>query len=101
MPWIPNVHPVKHDAKVVHVGPDPLFSKYAMKSFRCYSTITSNSVIILEEIERMLENRGDQSSIKRRSKEIKVCRAIAESKKKKKRKFHREYFETPNTDQNR
>jgi acetolactate synthase-1/2/3 large subunit len=43
VPWIPNLHRVNPGAKVVHIGADPLFGRYPMRSFPCDLAITAAS----------------------------------------------------------
>lgn len=33
-PWWPDIHPLNPEAKVVHIGPDPLFSRFPVRNFR-------------------------------------------------------------------
>jgi len=33
-PWSPDVHKTRPDAKVIHLGPDPLFSRFPVRNFR-------------------------------------------------------------------
>lgn len=34
-PWWPDKHILRPDARVIHIGPDPLFSRTPMRGFRC------------------------------------------------------------------
>ena len=43
VPWVPSLHGVNPEAKVVHIGVDPLFGRYPMRSFRCDLAIAAAS----------------------------------------------------------
>ena len=40
VPWIPKEGKPKPDAKVIHIGPDPLFAGYPLRGFRADITLT-------------------------------------------------------------
>jgi acetolactate synthase-1/2/3 large subunit len=40
VPWIPKEGKPKADAKVVHIGPDPLFARYPLRGFRADLSLT-------------------------------------------------------------
>lgn len=40
VPWIPNKKAPRADCKIIHIGVDPLFSAYPMRSFPCDLAIT-------------------------------------------------------------
>lgn len=40
VPWIPKEGGPKRDAKVIHVGPDPLFARYPLRGFRTDLALT-------------------------------------------------------------
>ncbi len=42
-PWWPDRHPLNPDARVIHVGPDPLFSRFPTRTFRSDLSITGES----------------------------------------------------------
>ena len=54
VPWIPKLHPVNSDAKVIHIGADPLFARYPMRSFRADLAITASSATTLAALEAAL-----------------------------------------------
>ena len=54
VPWIPKLHPIEADAKVIHVGADPLFARYPMRSFRADLAITASSATTLAALEGAL-----------------------------------------------
>jgi acetolactate synthase I/II/III large subunit len=40
VPWIPKQGKPKADAKVIHIGPDPLFARYPLRGFRADISLT-------------------------------------------------------------
>jgi acetolactate synthase-1/2/3 large subunit len=40
VPWIPREGKPKPDAKVIHIGPDPLFARYPLRGFRTDMALT-------------------------------------------------------------
>ncbi len=52
VPWIPSLHKIKPDAKVIHISVDPLFSDYPIRGFPADLVITGSSggaVAMLDE----------------------------------------------------
>lgn len=41
VPWIPSLHAPAAEARVVHIGVDPLFSRYPIRGFPCDLAITA------------------------------------------------------------
>ncbi|HEX6980160.1 MAG TPA: thiamine pyrophosphate-requiring protein [Alphaproteobacteria bacterium] len=54
VPWIPKLHKVNPAAKVIHVGADPLFSRYPMRTFPCDLAITAASRLALAALDDAL-----------------------------------------------
>ena len=50
-PWIPSLHKVNPDAKVVQIGADPLFSRYPIRGFRCDLAITSDAGLAIAALD--------------------------------------------------
>ncbi|MFC2968507.1 thiamine pyrophosphate-requiring protein [Acidimangrovimonas pyrenivorans] len=42
-PWWPDRHPLAEGAKVIHIGPDPIFSRYPVRNFRSDLAIAGES----------------------------------------------------------
>ena len=40
VPWIPKEGKPKPDAKIIHIGPDPLFARYPLRGFRADLALT-------------------------------------------------------------
>jgi acetolactate synthase-1/2/3 large subunit len=54
VPWIPNLHPIDDRAKVIHIGDDPLFGRYPMRSFRADLAIAGDSAATLAALDEAL-----------------------------------------------
>lgn len=40
-PWSPEIHHLRDDAKVIHLGPDPLYHRFPVRNFRCDLPVTT------------------------------------------------------------
>jgi len=56
VPWMPKLHKISDKAKVVHIGADPLFSTYVMRSFPSHLAITGNSALVLTALDEKLRS---------------------------------------------
>ena len=54
VPWMPKLHKINADAKVVHIGADPLFSSYVMRSFPSHLAVTGSSPLVLKALDQRL-----------------------------------------------
>ncbi len=54
VPWIPKLHAVNPEARVIHIGADPLFSRYPMRGFRADLAITGSAGATLRALARAL-----------------------------------------------
>ena len=54
VPWIPKLHVVNPEARVIHIGADPLFSRYPMRGFRADVAITGSAGATLRALARAL-----------------------------------------------
>src|SRR5213075_2437961 len=52
VPWIPKEGAPKADAKVIHIGPDPLFARYPLRGFRTDLALTGALAPTLEALWR-------------------------------------------------
>lgn len=46
-PWWPEKHPLRPDAKVINIGPDPLFSRFPVRGFRSDLSIGGENSVTL------------------------------------------------------
>ncbi len=72
VPWIPKLHKVNPAAKVIHVGVDPLFQRYPMRSFPADLAITGAPGATLRALAEAL---GDGPSVAERRAWIAAKRA--------------------------
>jgi acetolactate synthase I/II/III large subunit len=64
VPWIPSRKAPRPDCKIIHIGVDPLFSRYPVRGFPCDVAITGTTDAILDQIGRYLRsNPGGKSLI--------------------------------------
>jgi len=52
VPWWPNMQPLRDDAVVVHIGPDPLHSRYPIWGFRADIALTGDSAETVRQLLR-------------------------------------------------
>ncbi len=62
VPWMPGVKAPPHSARVVHIGEDPAFLRYPMRSYRSDLSITANVAAVLQALEAALEDRAGRSN---------------------------------------
>jgi acetolactate synthase-1/2/3 large subunit len=62
VPWIPNLHKTNPDAKIVHIGVDPLFRKYPVRGFRGDLTIAGSSLTAIIALTDALDARAKSAS---------------------------------------
>jgi acetolactate synthase-1/2/3 large subunit len=78
VPWYPRYAAPRADAKVVHLGVDPLFERYPLRAFTAQLAITGSSRVGLELLDRALKARPVQRAAANRRRA-----AVAELKSKK------------------
>jgi acetolactate synthase-1/2/3 large subunit len=78
VPWYPRYAAPRADAKVVHLGVDPLFERYPLRAFTAQLAITGSSRAGLELLDRALKARPVQRAAANRRRA-----AVAELKSKK------------------
>ena len=47
VPWVPSREHVSASARVIHMAPDPLYSRYPVRGYPCDVAITADSVVAL------------------------------------------------------
>jgi acetolactate synthase-1/2/3 large subunit len=77
VPWIPSLHKLKSNAKVICVGPDPLFTRYPFREFEADLLVTGETEAALTMLRESLGHamRGRQAAIEARR------QAMAEARK--------------------
>ncbi|MGK6314242.1 thiamine pyrophosphate-requiring protein [Neorhizobium sp. DT-125] len=46
-PWSPDIHPLSEGCKVVHIGQDPLYSRFPVRNFPCDLALTGDTSEII------------------------------------------------------
>jgi acetolactate synthase-1/2/3 large subunit len=54
VPWIPATDPVHGEAKVIHLAPDPLFSRYPIRSFPAVLSIAADAEAALPLLDQAM-----------------------------------------------
>jgi acetolactate synthase-1/2/3 large subunit len=68
-PWSPDIHKPHKDAKVIHLGPDPLFTRTPVRTFRSDASIgcaTADGLAALEDTMRPMLNRHVTARMRRK-----------------------------------
>jgi acetolactate synthase-1/2/3 large subunit len=55
VPWIPSLKAPRPECKVIHIGVDPLFSRYPIRGFPCDLALTGTAAAALPELGVALE----------------------------------------------
>jgi acetolactate synthase-1/2/3 large subunit len=64
VPWIPKEGQPKLEAKVIHIGPDPLFARYPLRGFRTDLALTGLSAATLQSLcERTLKHSASLAQV--------------------------------------
>jgi acetolactate synthase-1/2/3 large subunit len=61
VPWIPRLGGPRDEAKVVHIGPDPLFARYPMRGFRTDVALTGRVASTLEQLRERIARHAPQA----------------------------------------
>lgn len=77
VPWIPVQGGPRPDAKVVHIGADPLFARYPLRGFRTDIAITGLVAPTLGALAELAKTRAPAEALKARSETVaKKCEAL-------------------------
>ena len=57
VPWIPSLHKLNPDAKVIHIGTDPLYENYPVRGFPCDLGIKGSAASALPMLEEAMAAR--------------------------------------------
>jgi acetolactate synthase-1/2/3 large subunit len=83
VPWIPREGKPKAEAKVIHVGPDPLFASYPLRGFRADIALTGAVAPTLQALWRAAQKQA--VSVKQIEERRKTVSLVAEDIRKKAR----------------
>jgi len=70
VPWIPGRRPPAPDAKIIHIGVDPLFSRYPIRGFTCDVAITGAARLVLPALGQALLPFAEMMPIEARRKAL-------------------------------
>jgi acetolactate synthase-1/2/3 large subunit len=66
VPWIPKEGKPKADAKVIHIGPDPLFARYPLRGFRTDLALTGAVAATLQALWRSAQKQASAKALEER-----------------------------------
>jgi len=77
-PWWPDKHPLNPEARVINIGPDPMFSRFPTRTFRSDLSIVGESAYTIPALAKALvaQKRDDAGIAARKSK---IANAAAQS----------------------
>jgi acetolactate synthase I/II/III large subunit len=72
VPWIPRLNPLKAGAKVICIGPDPLFTRYPFREFEADLLVTGDSLAAFGLLRAALREltKGKEAAIEARRKVV-------------------------------
>jgi acetolactate synthase-1/2/3 large subunit len=76
-PWSPDIHVPPADAKVIQIGPDPLFTRFPVRTFRSDLTIASETGEALVRLEQALRPHLSRSVSSRMRRKESVGKGVA------------------------
>jgi acetolactate synthase I/II/III large subunit len=66
-PWMPDAHPLRDDAQVVQLGPNPLFSRFPVRNFRSNVSIATETGPGLMVLSAVLDRLAAEDDVSDRS----------------------------------
>jgi acetolactate synthase I/II/III large subunit len=77
VPWIPSLHTLRPETRVIHLATDPLFSRYPVRGFTCDLAITGSSTTAVPALAKALaaHEAVAQDRITRRRARVAAARA--------------------------
>jgi acetolactate synthase-1/2/3 large subunit len=70
VPWYPALQKPRADARVLHLGVDPFFSRYPMRSYPCDVPIAATPAVALPLLADAVRRTVDRSVVRRRTERI-------------------------------
>lgn len=83
VPWIPALHKLNPDAKVIQIGVDPLYANYPVRGFQCDLAITSDGAAAIRALSTAMagsESKNTASKDARRKRAADQQQAAAEGR---------------------
>jgi acetolactate synthase-1/2/3 large subunit len=66
VPWIPSRKPPRPECRIIHIGVDPLFSRYPIRGFACDAAITGATRLTLPRLGAALAPLADRAQVEAR-----------------------------------
>jgi len=70
VPWIPSLDTPQRECKVIHIGVDPLFSRYPIRGFPCDLALTGSAASALPDLAEALDRCTDSSAVAARRRRL-------------------------------
>ncbi len=70
VPWIPSLKAPRAECRVVHLGVDPLFSRYPIRGFPCDIAVTGAAAAALPELAAAFERRARGTALSARQRRV-------------------------------
>ncbi len=70
VPWIPSLKASRPECRVIHLGVDPLFSRYPIRGFPCDLAVTAAAAVALPELGAALERHVADADIAERRRHV-------------------------------
>src|ERR1700720_542971 len=70
VPWIPSLKAPQAECKAVHIGVDPLFSRYPIRGFPCDLAVTGAAASALPELDAALDRHIGASAVSERRRRV-------------------------------
>lgn len=73
VPWIPSLHKLNPDAKVIHLGADPLYENYPVRGFQCDLGIRGSAGTSIPMLEEAMVSRQKSAQARIDSRRSKIA----------------------------
>jgi acetolactate synthase I/II/III large subunit len=70
VPWIPSLKAPRPECKVVHLGVDPLFSRYPIRGFPCDLAVTGAAATALPQLAEALDRHATKTAVSDRQRRV-------------------------------
>jgi acetolactate synthase I/II/III large subunit len=70
VPWIPSLKAPRPECRVVHLGVDPLFSRYPIRGFPCDLAVTGAAATALQELAEAFERHASAGVVSDRQRRL-------------------------------
>jgi acetolactate synthase-1/2/3 large subunit len=79
VPWIPSLHKISPDAKIVQIGVDPLYEKYPVRGFPCDLAIRSDGAAAIRALSTAMEGSASKNGPARDARRTRAAAAQAKA----------------------